>query len=243
MQPIAEVFDLEQAFDVIERMDSSAAKNMERFKEVSALKAKRDAVLNGRSLEAVNERAEYLRTKLSRIKNLEDFQPERLAECKRELETLADRIGRIAEDAARLEGEIESLRMSERTPEMVENEINAHRIRLEKYRSAYAAAELAKNVLSAANEEMGSAFAPGINATAAKVLSEITAGAYDDVRVSEALEPVVLDKTSGALVEKDFLSSGTVDQLYLALRLAVASKLFEGDRAVAPFDGRSLCSV
>ena len=95
---------------------------------------------------------------------------------------------------------------------------------------------------------MGSVFAPGINASAAKVLSEITAGTYDDVRISGDLEPVVMDKATGMLVEKDFLSGGTVDQLYLALRLAVASKLFEEmeplplllDETLAQYDDRRM---
>lgn len=227
LAPIAEVSTLEQVLAVIERMDGSNVKNMEYSKEISVLKAKRDAMLKEQEYEEVKSRAQTIRAELSKVRNLESFQIEMLPECKQELEELVVEISRITADIARLEGEIESSNPGGKTVETIEAELGECHAQLDKYQSFYSAAELARSVLNTANEEMGSVFAPGINATTAKILSEITAGAYDDVRISGDLEPVVLDKASGTLVEKDTLSGGTVDQLYLALRLAVSSKLFE----------------
>ncbi len=248
LSPVAEVSTLEQALAVIEQADNSSEKNMEYSKEISVLKAKRDTMLRGRDFLSVKAHAQEIRAKLSKVKNLEAFQVERLSECKQEFEELTVEISQMTTDAARLEGEIESSNPGGKTLETIEDEIIACKDRLQKYQSFYAAAELARNTLKSANEEMGSAFAPGINAAAAKVLSEITAGTYDDVRISGDLEPVVMDKATGTLVEKDFLSSGTVDQLYLALRLAVASKLFEEteplplllDETLAQYDDRRM---
>lgn len=239
--PVAKVNSLSQALTVIEEMEGVTAQGE---RELSVLKAKLDTLLAGRDFSALQKHAAAVREELSKIKNLEQFDPAAADDCRKELEDLDVEISEKTTNIARLEGEIESANPDGKTPEALKEEIEDCRTRLAAYQAYFSAAELARTALGAANEEMGNAFAPAINVSAAKILSEITAGRYDDVRVSSDLEPVVLDKEDRAIVAKETLSSGTVDQLYLALRLAVAEKLFEGaepmpllmDEAMAQYD-------
>lgn len=239
--PIAEVSEMSEALKIIDGLEGA---NTRGEKELSAQKARLEAMLRGRSIQALQSRAQVLTEELSKISNLEQFDPEAADDCRRELEKINVEISEKSANIARLEGELEAAGKGEKTPEALKAEIEACRAQLAEYQAYCSAAELARTALSAANEEMSSAFAPAINVGAAKILSEITSGRYDDVRISGELEPAVLDKSDSSFVAKEFLSGGTTDQLYLAMRLAVSEKLFEGgeslpllmDEAMAQYD-------
>ncbi len=80
---------------------------------------------------------------------------------------------------------------------------------------------LAMDALRDANNDMSRRFSPQISQAAGEILSRMTGGRYDTVRMEQDLtlhaRPTGEAMTRGLLT----LSSGTADQLYLALRLAV----------------------
>ena len=100
----------------------------------------------------------------------------------------------------------------------------AERERLEDERERlerrYAAIELALKALARANESMRERFSPALNADTARIFSELTDGRYDRVVISREFKPEAGSEML-ALHPAGDLSCGTVDQLWLALRLAV----------------------
>ena len=58
-------------------------------------------------------------------------------------------------------------------------------------------------------------------------IKDITSGKYDRIVVDEKFNIVVEDKASGKMVEVEKLSNGTVDQLYLGIRLAISEIMYK----------------
>ncbi len=115
----------------------------------------------------------------------------------------------------------------------------------ERLERRYAAIELALRALERANEVMRERFSPALNADTAKIFSELTDGRYDRVVISREFRPEA-GSESLALHPAGDLSCGTVDQLWLALRLAVLhTALDKGtplvlDDALVTFDDERL---
>ncbi len=117
--------------------------------------------------------------------------------------------------------------------------------RIDKYEFEYAALQEAADALTTAFESMQKDFGPMINYRAGKIVSELTGGKYPSVVVSESLVPSV-SEPGGSIRSCFNLSAGTVDQLYLALRLAISGILTEEtlpvmlDDAFAQFDDKRM---
>lgn len=115
----------------------------------------------------------------------------------------------------------------------------------ERLERRYAAIELALKALTRANESMRERFSPALNADTARMFSELTDGRYDRVVISREFKPEAGSETL-ALHPAGDLSCGTVDQLWLALRLAVLhTALPDGtplvlDDALVTFDDERL---
>ena len=85
----------------------------------------------------------------------------------------------------------------------------------------YDSLKLAAEVLAEANGEIQSRFSPKLGSQAAEYMSVLTGGKYDEVLISRDFKAVT--KESGEISGHDtgYLSAGTADLLYLAVRLAV----------------------
>jgi len=90
----------------------------------------------------------------------------------------------------------------------------------------YQALEIAKNALEEAAEEMRSVFAPPVREKAGEYLAILTDGRYTSVSFDRDFRvragDSYLDEKSA-----DYYSAGTLDQIYLALRLAIADVILE----------------
>lgn len=127
--------------------------------------------------------------------------------------------------------------------------IDAQRERLESERDElerrFEAIDTALKALAQANDAMRSRFSPALNAETAKIFAELTDGKYSRVAVSREFRPEAGGETT-QLRALDELSRGTVDQLWLALRIAVARTTLPAgtplvlDDAFAAFDDRRL---
>jgi uncharacterized protein YhaN len=109
--------------------------------------------------------------------------------------------------------------------EALEQERQEVQARIRVLEDAYAALTIAQETLTQAKLELQRRFAPQIVKRAKELMSQLTCGRYDKLGLKEDLSI-----TAGAGEEdvvRDILwrSDGTVDQLYLALRLAVAEAL------------------
>lgn len=87
--------------------------------------------------------------------------------------------------------------------------------------------EIATNYMEKAFKELQKSFGPVINKKVEDIFKDITKGAYKDLRVSEDYNLVVKDTKSNKIMDTSYLSSGTYDQIYLALRLGIIDIIFE----------------
>ena len=89
----------------------------------------------------------------------------------------------------------------------------------------YAALRLARRALTEADETLRAKFAPLLCQKTGELFSKLTAGKYDGVQLDRSLHVTVHPKDSAVYRPLSYLSGGTVDQLYLALRLAICELL------------------
>jgi uncharacterized protein YhaN len=109
----------------------------------------------------------------------------------------------------------------------------------------YAALELALKSLEQARAQLQRRFAPRISQSAQEILCRMTNGRYDRLLLDQDFSLHAGAQNEDTLRSRHWRSDGTVDQLYLALRLAVARELLPEaplvlDDAMVRFDNARL---
>ena len=122
------------------------------------------------------------------------------------------------------------------------------RARIERLEETYAALEVAQKALSTATSELQRRFAPRIAKRAQELFGKLTDGRYEKVMLAEDLSIHVSAQQETTTRPSQWRSEGTVDQLYLALRLAVAEELTPDaplvlDDAMVRFDDKRLATA
>lgn len=116
------------------------------------------------------------------------------------------------------------------------------REQLERKQGEYAAIDTALEALARANTRLRERFSPELNRRAGGYLSRLTGGKYDRLTLNRELEGAAAQAGDPMTRSALYLSQGTVDQLYLAVRLAVCDLCLPQrppivlDDALADFD-------
>ena len=97
--------------------------------------------------------------------------------------------------------------------------------RIAELEKVYAAAVLAQQNLETAKLELQRRFAPRISQRAQELFSQLTGGRYQRLALDQNLGVSAAAENEDTLRSALWRSDGTADQLYLALRLAVAEEL------------------
>ena len=96
----------------------------------------------------------------------------------------------------------------------------------------YDAAALAAEVLFTANSSLQTRFSPALGEYAAGIFTKLTGGKYNRVTLDRAMTPSVQGTGEIMPHEGAQLSQGTIDQLYLAVRLALCDMVLPEENAV-----------
>ena len=160
-----------------------------------------------------------------------------LAESSDELQRLHTRLGQY-------QGRMEALG----TRESLEAQLAALDARIAKLEQTNAALTIAMETLSLARSELQRRFAPKIAQRAQALLAEMTGCRYTRLSLGEDLELRAGAENEDTLHPILWRSDGTMDQLYLALRLAVAEELTPDaplilDDALVRFDDQRLAAA
>ncbi|EGT3615846.1 hypothetical protein FHH43_06275, partial [Clostridium perfringens] len=86
--------------------------------------------------------------------------------------------------------------------------------------------EIAASYMEKAFQELQKSFGPVINKKVEDIFGYVTEGAYKDLKVSEDYNLVVKNTKNNTIMDTSYLSSGTYDQIYLALRLGIIDIIF-----------------
>ncbi|HEY5576275.1 MAG TPA: hypothetical protein VIK34_06110, partial [Clostridiaceae bacterium] len=97
---------------------------------------------------------------------------------------------------------------------------------LEEY---YGYLDLAQSTLLEAYIEIRQSFGPMLNNKTAQIFNKLTDGKYQNVVISRNFDITVKDARNSDLHDWKYLSSGTIDQAYLALRIAVSDLILNKD--------------
>ncbi len=110
---------------------------------------------------------------------------------------------------------------------VIESQLEALRERQKELNEHYEAVRLAKSVLGSCAEELKSSFAPALNEKSGALISQLTDGRYQQVKVTDDYSMMLKTPDGHEIIESDYVSAGTCDLLYFALRLAVLDCLYE----------------
>lgn len=86
-----------------------------------------------------------------------------------------------------------------------------------------AALDLAIKTIQDLSEEIYDSFGSVLNAQVSEIISRITNNKYSEVKIDDQLRVMV--KSGSSFISMDYLSTGTIEQIYLALRLSIANVL------------------
>ena len=144
----------------------------------------------------------------------------------------------------RCHGQMEALGQEE--PLLQQLKAVEHRLGM--LNETYAALELAQQALTDASAELQRRFAPRISKRAQELFAKLTADRYDRLTLGNDLSVMVSAKLEDTMRSSLWRSDGTADQLYLALRLAVAEELTPQaplvlDDALVRFDDQRLAAA
>ena len=160
-----------------------------------------------------------------------------LSDASYEQQQLMQRLGQCV-------GQMEALGSSE----ALNRELEQVYRRIRSLEQTYMALEYGLNTLNTARQELQRRFAPRITKRAQQLFAKLTGGRYDRFMLGEDLSIQAGAQGEDTLRSQQWRSDGTVDQLYLALRLAVAQELTPEaplilDDALVRFDDERLAAA
>ena len=172
-----------------------------------------------------------------RLTHSEAYTARLLEDCLRDRQRLENLQGQCR-------GNMEALGSKREMLDQLET-VNGRIAQLEK---TWAALNMAQETLNQATSDLQRRFAPRIAQRAGELMNRMTGGRYDRLTIGEDLSLRAGAQKEDTLREALWRSDGTVDQLYLALRLAVAEELLPNgplvlDDALVRFDDQRLAAA
>lgn len=163
---------------------------------------------------------------------------------KEKLEKITEETANRQQSLVRLETEDREKLKNAPEPEALKKEIANLKNITEKQCLFCNAADIALDALKDSFAEMRRSYGSALEKKAGKIFSELTGGVYEGMQISKSFD--INAEKDGVFGGKElaFLSSGTIDQAYLSLRLALSELMFENseklpvllDDALAQYD-------
>lgn len=160
------------------------------------------------------------------------------------LEQAAQETGRLQVELERLDRALNQARGKQQAlgdPAILSARLEQVGEELERRRREYQAISIAMETLQQANAQLQQRFSPQLNRAAGALLSRLTGGKYHALSLDKELEASASGERDVLPHSALYLSKGTVDQIYLAVRLAVCDLCLPDvplvlDEALAAFD-------
>lgn len=139
------------------------------------------------------------------------------AKLSRELTAARASAERISAQIAGINGRLSALG----DPLVLSSSLSCMREEYEQLQAEYDALSLAVDTLREADGEIQSRFSPELGRVAARYMSAVTGGRYEDVLISRDFSARTRTQDDAVARDSGYLSAGTLDLMYLAVRLAV----------------------
>ncbi len=123
--------------------------------------------------------------------------------------------------------ELKALLTGIEAPEILKAKLNELNAMLTAQKDFCDSTDIALETLKESFAELRSGYGSTLEKESAKIFKKLTKGKYGNMTVSKSFELNVAETTNPISREAEYLSSGTFDQAYLSVRLAVAKLLEE----------------
>ena len=197
----------------------------------------------------INLEKEKLRNKYSG--RLESYQVDNfssLEELNREIDNMQDKINNKNIELHKLELDQNNIEPMLDNLSKIEEELGNNKNKMLTLNEMNKSFELAKEILTNAYERMKNTVTPKFTTELSRNISNITNGKYNNIRFNDE-EGLIVELSNGEFIPANKLSVGTIDQLYLSLRLSMIEDLSNEnmpiilDEAFAYFDEERLENI
>ncbi len=167
--------------------------------------------------------------RMTRDLNITENDLIKITELEQEFSTVSENVQRLQEEIRAHEAVVESLGFNESEYEELKQEIKDLESEQAKILSRIYIYEKIRDTLVVAQNATMSSVRDILQKSIETYLPQITSGRYKQVRVGDALEVEVFSEERGDFVNpRGALSQGTIDQIYLVARFALARAQSEG---------------
>ena len=199
--------------------------------------------------EKINQEIEKIKNNyLNKIKNTEIIKTNNLNEINQEIEKKQKELNMINIKLHELDFDKENVEIKVDNLMEIEEKIVNNNEKIVNLKDLEKSMNLAKTLLEKAYEKMKNTVTPKFTENLSKNINKITNGKYTNVMV-QADNGLVVELENGNYVEADRLSVGTIEQLYLSLRLSMTEDLSKEkmpiilDEAFAYYDTQRLKNI
>ena len=175
----------------------------------------------------LNSKKEVLENTKALIKRQEEM-PDEEKDYSNDIKELEGKERELNEAISKGRWALEQKKESDIQTEKHIEELQERLERIKKAKVEITAIEEAKNEIEDIAKEIRGSFGKKINERASYYMDKITNGKYSSLSIDEHLNISVNSKKT--LVSASKLSKGTVEQVYMALRLAAANIIFQDDK-------------
>lgn len=210
------ITELSRANAILEKLEESANRQKELKQQLTFIS--RD--LSGISYEEAAKKLEQMGNGEAELS--EDFEL-----LKSQYDQLINNITDRKTKEAYAESELKTFLSPKENPETLEKEIKKLVTTLEAQKNFCESADIAMEVLAESFSDLRRNFGSRLETLSAEIFARLTNDKYESIVISKSFGINVQEKDIPLSRETDYLSSGTVDQAYLSLRLAVSKLLSE----------------
>lgn len=123
-----------------------------------------------------------------------------------------------------------------RSADIILSELDDVKNKIAEYQHFYDALCLTEQSMQSSYQQLKQDFAPLLNNCVGKILSALTDDKYNEIRLADDYKIMLRDKESGNIVSAEYLSAGTYDILYLALRFGIVSTILPQQKPMLILD-------
>ncbi len=184
--------------------------------------------LNGISYEEASQ-------KLTAINKNEIDLSENFDELKAEYDAAVERISELKSLIATNLAEVKSALTGAQDTELLKKQLEDLRIKTASQKEFCDALDIAASALADSFAEVRRSYGSVLEKKAGKIFEGLTGGKWEGMNISKSLDINVNERGNFGSREIDYLSSGTADQAYLSLRLALAELICRENEALPLF--------
>ncbi|MBP3390700.1 MAG: AAA family ATPase [Clostridia bacterium] len=163
--------------------------------------------------------------------SLADLTDEEIDSLKEQFKAQTDNTGTLRSQLTAINEQIKAATLGTEPVAVLERERDELKDKIKSYAEFTEVADLATASLDEAFRDLRKNYSEVLDQRTAEIFTKLSSDKYLSVSVSKSMEPAITTKEAFGTKEADYLSRGTEEQLYLALRLAIAELITnEGEK-------------